>query len=203
MRPSSTVASKPRAGARRRRARKGSSIRSPGRPGRAPGERTRWRWPSTGPRGLCPPRRRGRRRAAARAASRAARPSAATTAAPRCVHQRDVERARREVQARALGLRDVRCSRRARPASLSSRSPSRTRKRVVLPPPLGPSTPTTCPCARGERHAGERLPAPAGSHPRGRPRTAALMPRLASASTARPRRRRSRQAPPSPARGRR
>ena len=79
-------------------------------------------------------------------------PGAATTAASQRAHQRDVERADREVEPRALGLRHDADARR-RAASVPARgrsSPSSARKSVVLPPPLGPRTAMRSPGVRGE-----------------------------------------------------
>ena len=89
------------------------------------------------------------RSSASRASARSARPGRRHHGSRETrAHQRHVERADREVEPRALGLRHER--RRARPAGracprTSASSPVSTRNSVDLPPPLGPSTLTRSP----------------------------------------------------------
>ena len=110
---------------------------------------TRWRWPPESSPKVSPAR--SARPTAPSASSGQAALGAARPPPPRHApqrpHQRDVERAHRVVEPRALGLRDDAAPavhrRPCRRATCSS--PSSARNSVVLPPPLGPSTPTRIP----------------------------------------------------------
>ena len=109
--------------------------------------------------------RRGRRaRAPRRAASRSARATRRQAGVRRVrAHQHDVERADREVEPRAIGLRHVGRQRpRARPSRAApGSSPSSARNSVVLPPPLGPSTAAIVPGVERERDAARATSLPA------------------------------------------
>ena len=161
-----------------------------GRPRPARGRcSTLWRWPPESS-----PKRRARlRRPAPPARGPRARPRGRARAAGshqrplrERAHQRHVERADREVQPGALGLRHVgRARGHSRPSPpAAASSPSSARNSVVLPPPLGPSTHTAVPGPASKLDPGEHRARPVAHATGPCAATALTADALATAATA-------------------